>query len=109
MVTAPGSTPNARRRGVVDVLLARERGDQPGIGGEVGDAAQLDLVVVGDEHHVAGGRHEHPPEVPAFVTTHRDVVQVRPVEAEPPGAGDGLVERGVDAPVGGDLEGEPSP
>ena len=32
------------------------------------------------------------------------LLQVRPVRAEPAGAGDGLVERGVDAPVGGDLE-----
>ena len=38
-----------RSGGVVDVLPAGERLDQTGVGGEVGDAAQLDLVVVGDQ------------------------------------------------------------
>ena len=88
----------------MDVLAAREGGDQPGVGGEVGDAAQLDLVVVGDEQDVAGRRHEDAAELTALVSTHRDVVQVRAVRAEPTGAGDGLVERGVDPTVGRDLE-----
>ena len=43
----------------------------------------------------------------ALVAAHRDVVQVGPVGAEPAGAGDGLVERGVDAPVGRDLGEQP--
>ena len=69
----------------------------------MGDAAQLDLVVVGDEQLAARRGDERPAEQPALVAAHRDVVQVRAVRAEPAGAGDGLVERGVDAPVGGDL------
>ena len=42
-----------RRGGVVDVLPAGERLDQTRVGGQVGDAAQLDLVVVGDEQRRA--------------------------------------------------------
>ena len=41
--------------------------------------------------------------------THRDVVQVRLVTAEPAGAGDGLVERCVDPTVGRDLGQQPVP
>ena len=46
---------------------------------------------------------EHRPELPALLAADGDVVQVRLVAGQPPGAGDRLVERGVDAPVGGDL------
>ena len=76
---------------------------KPGIGGEVGDAPQLDLVVVGDEERVAGPGHERLAELAAFVAAHRDVVQVRLVAAEPTGAGDGLIEGCVDPAVGCDL------
>ena len=60
-----------------------ERVDQPGVLGEVGDAAQLDLVVVGDEQLAARRRARTPcgtsrPRSRA----HRDVVQVRRVGAD---------------------------
>ena len=87
----------------MDVLTAGERLDQTGVGGEVSDAAQLDLVVVGDEQRAAGAGHEALPELAPFLGPHRDVVQVGLVAAEPAGAGHRLVERGVDATVRGDL------
>ena len=52
-----------RRGRVVDVLAGLERLDQSGILGEMGDAAKLDLVVVGDQQGVALGGHEGPAEV----------------------------------------------
>ena len=91
---------DARRGRGVDVLAGLERGDEAGVLGEVGDAAQLDLVVVGDEQLVAGGGDERLAEGAADLAAHRDVVQVRRVGAQPAGAGHRLVERGVDAPVG---------
>ena len=91
----------------MDVLAARERGDQARVGRQVGDAPQLDLVVVGDEQDAPRGGDERLAEQPALVTAHRDVVQVRPVGAEPTGAGDGLVERGVDPTVGRHLGQQP--
>src|SRR5208283_2156438 len=47
--------------------------------------------------------HEGFAEATADEAAHRDVVQVRLVRGKATGAGDGLVERGVNAPVGGDL------
>ena len=84
----------------VDVPPALEGGDQAGVLGQVGDAAQLDLVVVGDQQLEALGGDERPAELLALLGAHRDVVQVRGVGAEPAGAGHGLVEGGVDAAVG---------
>ena len=84
----------------MDVLARLERVDQPGILGQVGDAAQLDLVVVGHQQLAALGSHEHLPEHPPGLGAHRDVVQVGGIGAEPPGAGHRLVESGPDAVVG---------
>ena len=104
MVTSCGSTPNTReRRGVVDVGAAAERFDQAWVSREVGDAAQLDLVVVGDEQLVTRRRNERLAELTTLIAAHRDVVQVGLVAAEPSGARHGLVERRMDATVGGDL------
>ena len=50
---------------------------RPGVVGEVGDAAQLDLVVVGDQQLVPGARHERGAEHATLLAAHRDVVQVR--------------------------------
>ena len=96
-----------RRRGGVDVLAGRERRDEARVLGQVGDAAQLDLVVVGDQQLAARRRHERPAERAAHLGAHRDVVQVGLVGRQPAGAGHGLVERGVDAPVGGHLGQQP--
>ena len=67
------------RRPVVDVLARRERLDEPRVAGQVGDAAEFDLVVVGDQELPAGTRHERLAEAPALVGTDRNVVQVRRV------------------------------
>ena len=83
-------------RGGVDVVAGLERGDQPGILGEVCDAAQFDLVVVRHQQHVAGRSDERLPKDPPGVAADRDVVQVRLIGAEPSRAGDRLVERGPD-------------
>ena len=62
----------------------------------MGDAPQLDLVVVGDEERESRRRHERPSECPTGLGTYRDVVEVGGVGAEAAGAGDSLVERGPD-------------
>ena len=77
----------------------------PGVLGQVGDAAQFDLVVVGHQQLAALGGHEHLPEHPTGLGADRDVVQVGGVGAEAPGAGHRLVERGPDAVVGLELYG----
>ena len=46
------------------------------VAGQMGDDAQLDLVVVGDQEPASPRRDEAPPEAPALVAAHRDVVQV---------------------------------
>ena len=69
----------------------------------MGDAAQLNLVVVGHQKSAAVGSHEHLAEHPAGLGAHRDVVQVGGIGAEAAGTGHRLVEGGPDAvdPVGG--------
>ena len=84
----------------MDVVAGLEGGDQPRIGGQVGDAAQLDLVVVGHQQAAALGGDEGGAEHPAPLGPDRDVVQVGGVGAEPAGPGHGLVEGGPDAVAG---------
>ena len=91
---------DARRRPVVDVGAGGEGLDQTRILGQVGDAPQLDLVVVGDQELEPGGGHERLAELPAALGPHRDVVQVRLVRREPSRARHGLVEGGMDPTVG---------
>jgi hypothetical protein len=88
-----------RRRGV-DVGPGHEGLDQAGVLGQVGDHPQLDLVVVGHQKPASRGRHEALPEATPFFAADRDVVQVGLVRAEPSRPGHGLVEGGVDPPVG---------
>ena len=66
------------------------------------DAAQLDLVVVGDEQAEDRRRHERLAEGPTGVAAHGDVVQVWCIGRQPAGAGDRLVERGTNAIAGPD-------
>ena len=70
---------DARGGRVVDVLTAGERLDQAWVVSEVGDTAQLDLVVVGDEQLEARRGHERLAEAAAELGAHGDVVQVRRV------------------------------
>ena len=97
------------RGGGVDVIAGFEGGDEPWVLGQVGDAAQLDLVVIGDEEREPVRRHECPPEGLAFLRTHRDVVEVRGIRGQATGSRHGLVEGGVDPPVGSDLGQQPLP
>ena len=73
--------------GRVDILAGLEGLDQPGVLGQVGDAAQLDLVVVGHQQLAALGGHEHLSEHPTGLGAYRDVVQVGGVGAKPPQCG----------------------
>ena len=87
----------------MDVVACLEGGDQARVLSQVGDAAQLDLVVVGDQQLAARRSDERGAEHPSPLGPHRDVVQVGRVGAEPAGAGHRLVEGGPDAVVGADL------
>ena len=87
-MTSTGATP--KMRAAVALWMSSppvNAAIEPGVGGEVGDAAQLDLVVVGDEQLAAGRGDERLAEQPALLPAHRDVVQVgrselsRPVRA----------------------------
>ena len=81
----------------------RQRVDQPGVAREVGNAAQLHLVVVGHQEGAALRRHEGAPELLALLGAHRDVVQVGAVRRNAAGPGHRLPEGRVDTPVRGDL------
>ena len=93
----------------VDVLAGGERTDQPRVLGQMSDAAQLDLVVVGDAQPIPGGRNKYLAKQAALFGAHRDVVQVGLVRAQTPGASDRLVERGMDAAVDRHLGQQPLP
>ena len=88
--------PGPRGHGGVHVVSGLEGGDEPRVVGQVGDAAQLYLVVVGHQQGPARRRHEGPPECTAGLGTDRDVVEVRGVGAEPTRPGHRLVERRPD-------------
>ena len=81
--TVVGSTPNTRAAVAVWMSLPRvERLDQARVLGQVGDAAQLDLVVVGDQQLVARRRARTPGGTARPSSrADRDVVQVRRVGA----------------------------
>ena len=106
-VTSSRSTPKTRAATVrwMSSPAAKAAGEA-GVARQVGDGPQLDLVVVGHQQAPPGRRHERLAEPPALLGAHRDVVQVGPVRRQPPGAGHGLAERGVDPPVGGHLGGQ---
>ena len=91
----------------MDVGAAAKGFDQTRISGEMGDAPQLDLVVVGDEKDVARARDERLAELTALITAHRDVVKIRLIAAQPARACHGLVEGGVNATIGCDLAHQP--
>ncbi|SKU65576.1 Uncharacterised protein [Mycobacteroides abscessus subsp. abscessus] len=61
----------------------------------------LDLAVVdGHQLAVAHADHESVADLPPGLGTHRDVLQIRFGRGQPTGRRDGLVERGVNTPVG---------
>ena len=86
----------------VEVGAARERVAQVLVARDVGEDPQLDLAVVGgDQRQVRRTGHERAPDPPAERRPDRDVLEVRVRRGEPAGRGHGLVERGVEAAVGG--------
>ena len=89
-----------RRGDRVDVGAARERVDQAGVLGEVGEDAQLDLRVVGGQQAAAVVGDERLAHLAALGGAHRDVLQVRRLARDAAGGGRDLVERRVDATVG---------
>ena len=99
----PRSTPNTFAAVVgVHVGAALERVDQAGILGEVREHPQLDLRVVGGEEPPAVVGDERLAHLAAVGGAHRHVLEVRRLARDPSGRGVGLLERRVDAPVGGD-------
>ncbi len=99
----------------MEVAPGPERLDQEGVLGQVRHDPHLDLAVVGGHQRlVPGPDDERLPDPAALLGAHRDVLQVRVGRGQPPGRRDQLVERGVDAPVGGHrleqpLDGLPQP
>ena len=86
----------------MEVGTARERVAEVLVARDVGEDPQLDLAVVGgDQGEVRGAGHERPPDPPAERRPDRDVLEVRVGRREAPGRRDGLVERRVEAAVGG--------
>ena len=63
------------------------------------DAAQLDLVVIGNEELVPLIRHEYFPKDPTCFGTHRNVVQIRLIARQSAGSRNGLIETCVDSIV----------
>ena len=86
----------------MDVRSAVEALDHSLISGHVGQQAQLDLGVVRVHQHLAGRGHKHLPQLGAQLGADGDVLEVGLGGGEPPSGGDGVLEAGVDAPVGGD-------
>ena len=77
------------------------------VAGDVGDDPELDLRVVGGhQHEVRRAGHERPPDPPPERRPDRDVLEVRVGRREAAGGRHGLVERRVDAPIGGDQRGQ---
>ena len=91
-----------RRGGGVHVGAPVERVDQARVLGQVREHPQLDLRVVGGQDPPAVVGDERPPHLATVGGAHRHVLQVRCLTGDPTGRGVGLLERGVDAAVGGD-------
>ena len=102
--TSSGATSKTREATVVcRSSPERESLDQRLVAGQVGHDPHLDLAVVGREQRlVAGADDERLADTAPLVGADRDVLQVGIGRGQPPGRGDGLVERGVDAAVVGD-------
>ena len=83
----------------MDVLPVQEGLLHVFVPGDVGQDAQLDLAVVGVHQHTARLCDEVGPQLAAQLGADGDVLQVGVVGGEPSGAGLGLVEGGVDAPI----------
>ena len=92
----------------VNILAAQEGAHQALVAGHRGHQAELDLGVVGREQLPArAAGDEGGADALAAVGAHGDVLEVGVGGGEAPGVGEGLVEGGVDAAVGGaDVLGE---
>ncbi len=97
-----------RRDERVQIFAGVERLDQTFVPRQVRHDPHLDLAVVGGHQlGIAVADHESVADLPAGVGANRDVLQVRLRRREPARGGDGLVERGVDAGIGGDRRQQP--
>ena len=86
----------------MQILAGAKRLDESGVLGQVRHDPHLDLAVVGGHQlRIAVTHTERVADPAAGFGADRDVLQVRVGRRQPPGGGDGLVERGVDAAVGG--------
>ena len=94
-----GQVVDLRGGAAVDVLAGQEGLLHMLVAGDVGEDAQLDLAVIGVYQHAAGPRHKVGAELAAQLGADGDVLQVGVVGGEASGAGFGLVEAGVDAPI----------
>src|SRR5699024_6403297 len=86
----------------VAVLAVAEGRSHMLVPGDVGQDAQLDLAVVGVHKDTPRLCDEEAPQLAAQLGADGDVLQVGVVRGEAAGAGLGLVEGGVDPPVGTD-------
>ena len=97
------------RGGVVDVDARHGRPRPARVVGQMGDHPELDLVVVGDQQlRSCAGTNASRKRRPMRLRTGM-LCRLGWSEESRPGAGDGLIERGMDPPVGRDLGRRPSP
>ena len=83
---------DSRRRRRVNIEVLFERVDESRVVREMGEDAQLDLRVVGDQEHAPFVRDERLPDRTALLGPDRDVLQVRLFLREPAGRCSHLVE-----------------
>ena len=91
----------------VDILPSAEGGNHVLVPRNVGQQAQFNLGVVRIHQHPPRGGHKHLAQLRPQLGADGDVLEVGLGGAQPPGGGDGVLEGGVDASVGGDDLGQP--
>ena len=85
--------------GAVDVRPVQKRLPHGLVPGDVGQNAQFNLRIIRVHQRLAVPGHKVPPQTAAQLGADGDVLQIRLGGGDAPGAGLGLHEGGVDAPV----------
>ena len=73
----------------------------------MGQNTKLDLGVIGVNEHAAVLWNKYPPDLPAQLHAHRDILKIGLCTADTSGCSDGLVEFAVDPPILADIGSQP--